>query len=297
METRDGNSNIIHKTNYDALEREAEHTNTEQPWQTWVHEFVFAQLVKWGNSIGEIIGDEVGSNCQPIRRELASLRREFDAIRDEVAILRGLRDLRSEVEEARAQVPKVSEIMRGPPGPSGPRGEEGPPGKLPIVKLWAPETVYYAGDVVAYDGGTFQAQRDTGQPPSHADWICLATGGRDGKTIDVRGTFDESVSYRRLDVVALNGGSFIALKDAPGPCPGSSWQLLASQGKRGAAGEKGERGVPGPRGDAGASGVTIRDWKIDRERYVATPIMSDGSDGPPLELRGLFEQFFSEVQR
>src|SRR5262249_8108676 len=186
--------------------------------------------------------------------------------------------------------------MRGPPGPSGPRGEEGPPGKLPIVKLWTPETVYYAGDIVAYDGGTFQAQRDTGQPPSHAHWLCLAAAGRDGKTIAVRGTFDESVSYRRLDVVALNGGSFIALKDAPGLCPGPGWQLIASQGKRGGAGEKGERGLPRPRGAAGASGATIVGWKIDRERYVATPAMSDGRDGPPLELRGLFEQFFLEAR-
>jgi hypothetical protein len=121
----------------------------------------------------------------------------------------------------------------GPPGPAGPRGEQGPPGKLPLVKLWMPETVYYEGDVVAYDGGMFQAMCDTGQPPSHAHWICLAAAGRDGKTIAVRGTFDESVSYRRLDVVALNGGSFIALKDAPGPCPGPGWQLIASQGKRG----------------------------------------------------------------
>jgi hypothetical protein len=183
--------------------------------------------------------------------------------------------------------------MRGPPGPSGPRGEEGPPGKLPIVKLWTPETVYYAGDVVAYDGGTFQAQRDTGQPPSHAHWICLASAGCDGKTIAVRGTFDETIEYHRLDVVAFNGGSFIAFKAAPGPCPGPGWQLLASQGKRGLAGEKGERG---PRGDAGASGATIVGWKLDRERYVAIPVMSDGSDGPPLELRGLFEQFFSEVR-
>ena len=42
--------------------------------------------------------------------------------------------------------------------------------------------------------------------------------------------------------------------------------------------------------------MTIRDWKIDRARYVATPIMSDGSEGPPLELRGLFEQFLHETR-
>jgi hypothetical protein len=112
----------------------------------------------------------------------------------------------------------------------------------------------------------------------------------------VRGTFDQSASYRRLDVVALNGGSFVALKDAPGPCPGPGWQLIASQGKRGVAGEKGERGPPGPKGDAGASSATIREWKIDRARYVATPVMSDGSEGPPLELRALFEQFFLEAR-
>jgi hypothetical protein len=186
--------------------------------------------------------------------------------------------------------------MRGPPGPSGPRGEQGPPGLMPMAKLWAPETVYYAGDVVACDGGTFQAKRDTGQPPSHAHWICLAAAGRDGKTIAVRGTFDQSASYRRLDVVALNGGSFIALKDAPGPCPGPGWQLIASQGKRGPAGERGERGERGVKGDPGLSGTTICDWKIDRARYVATPVMSDGRDGPPLELRGLFEQFFLEAR-
>jgi hypothetical protein len=196
--------------------------------------------------------------------------------------------------EVLAQLQSDAE-MRGPPGPVGPRGEQGPPGLLTMVKLWVPETVYYAGDVVAYDGGAFQAKRDTGQPPSHANWICLATAGRDGSSVNIRGTFDANADYRRLDVVACNGGSFIALKDAPGLCPGPGWQLIASQGKRGRAGEKGDRGPPGPRGDPGASSETILGWKIDCTRYLATPLMSDGSDGPPLALHGLFEQFLLET--
>ena len=36
-------------------------------------------------------------------------------------------------------------------------------------------------------------------------------------------------------------------------------------------------------------------WKLDRARYTATPIMSDGSQGPALELRDLFKQFQDET--
>jgi hypothetical protein len=117
-------------------------------------------------------------------------------------------------------------------GKPGPQGERGPPGKLPLVKLWKPETVYYAGDVVAYDGGTFQARRDTGQPPSHADWTCLATAGRDGKSLVVRGTFDDAAEYHCLDVVALNGGSFIAKQ---GPARRVPRPRLAAAGEPGQA--------------------------------------------------------------
>jgi hypothetical protein len=45
--------------------------------------------------------------------------------------------------EVLAQIQSDAE-MRGPPGPAGPRGEQGPPGLLAMVKLWVPETVYYA---------------------------------------------------------------------------------------------------------------------------------------------------------
>src|SRR5262249_32410035 len=273
-------------------------------WQRWLQSHLDIERDLTVEVTGEVVASLRREFADAIEKRIEPLQRKVDIAPPTLAEIDRRIEERVAAEhqlmidvlgEVLAQLQSDAE-MRGPPGPSGPRGEEGPPGKLPIVKLWTPETVYYAGDVVAYDGGTFQAQRDTGQPPSHAHWICLAAAGRDGKTIAVRGTFDESVSYRRLDVVALNGGSFIALKDAPGPCPGPGWQLIASQGRRGAAGERGERGLPGPRGDAGASGATIVGWKIDRERYVATPAMSDGRDGPPLELRGLFEQFFLEAR-
>jgi len=42
--------------------------------------------------------------------------------------------------------------------------------------------------------------------------------------------------------------------------------------------------------------TSIRDWEIDRTRYVVTPIMRDGSRGPPLELRALFKQFLMETE-
>jgi hypothetical protein len=185
-----------------------------------------------------------------------------------------------------AELTGAIDILRGLQPP--------PPAKFQTISTWQPDTIYHEGAIVAFAGGTWQAQRDTARVPGAQDWVCLASAGQ---SFTVRGTFDETAEYQRLDVVALNGGSFIALKDAPGPRPGSGWQLLASQGKRGAAGEKGERGPPGPRGDAGASSVTIRDWKIDREKYVATPLMSDGRDCPPLELLGLFQQFFADVQK
>jgi hypothetical protein len=178
--------------------------------------------------------------------------------------------------------------------------KKGDPGKLPITKTYQLDTVHYAGDVVVQDGSTYQALRDTGRAPPHSDdWICLASAGRDGIdaiTPTVCGSFDATARYKKLDIVEFDKSSFIALDDDPGlPGNGSSWQLIAGHGMRG------EKGLPGPRGERGTKGekgnpsATIRCWEIDRRSYQARPVMSDGTVGPSLELRALFEQYHAEA--
>jgi hypothetical protein len=140
---------------------------------------------------------------------------------------------------------------RGEPGEKGMEGlpgSPGAPGMLPVVKSWSDE-IHYQGAVVAHDGATWQAVRDTGRAPPHEDWIPLARAGRDGAdgaSLRVRGTWKSEEQYKALDIAILNGGGFVARRDNPGqPGVGDGWQLLASQGKQGKPGERGSAGPPG----------------------------------------------------
>ena len=193
--------------------------------------------------------------------------------------------------------PEGREGPIGATGPQGERGIEGPPGKLPVVRAWSDE-VHYDGDVVTYSGALWQARCDTGRPPPHDDWICIAARGNDAVMPKIVGTWREGEAYSFMNIVALGGSSFIARADDPGPCPGDGWQLIASAGRQGKPGPQGERGAPGASGERGLPGIapSILGWKIDRAAYSATPIMSDGSDVEPLQLRPLFEQFHSEAR-
>jgi hypothetical protein len=159
----------------------------------------------------------------------------------------------------------------------------------PRIRPYEEGRVHYEGELVAHQGSTYQALRDTGRaPPDQDHWICIAASGLDGQSPRVRGTYKPGERYTRLDIVALNGSAFIARLDDPGECPGEDWQLMSAPGKRGQQGPRGERGERGP------SSTIIDSWRIDRERYRATPLMSDGSEGPALELRPLFEQYHTE---
>jgi len=196
-------------------------------------------------------------------------------------------DLLAEIKALELQLDALkTELKRLPAGPPG------PPDKMSPVKTWQPDTVFYKGEIATHRGATYQAQCDTAKAPWTEDWALLAAAGAPGKNPVMRGTYNPAAEYSQLDCVALNGSTFIALRDAAGACPGAHWQLVASCGKRG---PPGARGIMGLRGERGEAAPAIRSWEVDRARYVATPVMSDGSRGPPLELHALFEQFLLET--
>jgi hypothetical protein len=52
----------------------------------------------------------------------------------------------------------------------------------------------------------------------------------------LRGAYRWDQDYDRLDVVTLDGSSYIARQHSPGPCPGEGWRILASAGATGPQG-------------------------------------------------------------
>ena len=184
---------------------------------------------------------------------------------------------------------------QGERGEDGATGKDGAPGQIASVEAFVEGAVHYEGVVVLHMGSTYQARCDTARTPPHEDWALIAAKGRDAAMPKIMGTYREAESYSFLNIVALNGSSFIARTDDPGPCPGDAWQLIASAGRPGKQGPKGERGEAGLRGERGLPAPTILGWKIDRAAYTATPIMADNSDVEPLQLRPFFEQFDGEA--
>lgn len=181
---------------------------------------------------------------------------------------------------------------RGEPGERGERGEQGPVGQLPIATEWT-RGVHYTGTVVTCGGSLWQASRDTGEAPGHEDWTLLAAAGRDAKELAHRGTFDPLCSYGRNDLVALDGGAFVALRDDPGNCPGDGWRLLVARGKPGKPGERGERGERGLPGLDGRAGVGIADVAV--EGFALIVSLTNG-DTIARDMKPMFEEYHAQVR-
>jgi hypothetical protein len=68
------------------------------------------------------------------------------------------------------------------------------------------------------------------------------------------------------------------------------------RGPQGCDGREGRPGPPGPRGNRGQRTAEIVAWSVDFDNYTATPEFFDGSSGPPLNLRGMFQRYNEDVE-
>jgi hypothetical protein len=80
-----------------------------------------------------------------------------------------------------------------------------------------------------------------------------------------------------------------------GAKPADLAEAIESAKTPGPRGLQGPAGPKGARGERGEAAPAIVGWSIDRENFIAVPLLSNGRRGPPLELRGLFEQYQQET--
>lgn len=114
---------------------------------------------------------------------------------------------------------------QGPEGPQGPQGERGAQGPQGIQ-------------------GEMGPQGPTG-PTAVAN-------------INAKGTYSNSATYVRNDLVNYNGNAYVCIvASSTGVLPTNTinWQLFVSQGAKGDKGDTGATGAQGPKGDTGATGA------------------------------------------
>lgn len=71
------------------------------------------------------------------------------------------------------------------------------------------------------------------------------------------GSYETNTTYNELDIVELNGSSYIARQSVTGVTPGTddaSWGLIANKGIKGDKGDQGPKGDRGPQGSMGPAG-------------------------------------------
>ena len=129
---------------------------------------------------------------------------------------------------------------QGPPGPQGDRGEKGEVGPVGAAGRDGTDAVGEPGPP-----GPQGPPGESGVPGERG---LPGPAGKDARKWRHRRYYDVKQPYEEGDVVAHDGGSFVAVCDEPGPLPGDGWAQLTVKGQRGKPGERGERGLTGPEG-------------------------------------------------
>lgn len=80
------------------------------------------------------------------------------------------------------------------------------------------------------------------------------------------GAWNNSTTYKELDIVELYGSSYMAIADGSNKIPNTSstyWELMSEKGDTGDTGETGRQGVQGVQGPAGNDGISITDIAVN----------------------------------
>jgi hypothetical protein len=218
----------------------------------------------------DVLAEELGAAVGQIEREMdlrwTALRAEVEAkiAGLEAAYAKATLDYgRTGIEFRDNMAARLADVKDGEKGEKGDPGEsiQGPAGR--DGEKGDP------GESIQGPPGEKGDPGDTIEGPPGRD-------GADGRSFTGHRTWSEGEQYPALAVVSLNGSSYFALQDDPGPCPGEGWQLLSPRGKAGPPGAKGDRGERGDAGPPGPAGRGLRDATIS-EDGVLTLALDDGS--------------------
>lgn len=237
-------------------------------------------------ALGQIIADqrrEWKRDRELVEAETAKILAEAGRAMAEckMKMLELMADFEKRAGERLAALKDGRDGVDGEPGPAGPQGgqgatgEQGPPGLNGRDGRDGVDGMSIVGATGPQGSKGDAGPRGEQGPP-----------GEPGREWQAMGLYEPDLVYRRGNVVALEGGSFVALKDDPGPCPGDDWRQIVGRGKAGPRGDRGERGPPGPPAPI--------QWTIDPRQFTINATHSDGTKDV-LELRPLFEQYHADT--
>ena len=91
-------------------------------------------------------------------------------------------------------------------------------------------------------------------------------------SIILKGEYNSTTNYQKLDIVSYNGSSYACLKESVGVLPTDTnyWQLVAEKGEQGIQGIQGIQGERGLQGEQGIQGIQGENGQNGQDGY--TPI-------------------------
>jgi hypothetical protein len=170
------------------------------------------------------------------------------------------------------------------PGDSDPASERdlgAPPGLAPVINL------------ADYD-------RDHLDAPAPMEFVYECLNGAASITQKSHQTLKAKIAKARNEISELKAALIEArhevreLKLVQESLRISTRGESGRDGARGVPGRDGQQGPAGPEGPAGPRGeaaAKIATWIINEADFTAVPVMSDGSNGPALFLRAMFEAY------